>query len=175
MKKNIPNIITATRLIGTIAMLFTEALSLPFFLFYVWCGISDILDGYFARKFNAVSTLGSKLDSISDLTFYTVMMLKVMKYLRKYFPAYIWTLIYIVLFVRFVCYVIVYVKGKYFESRHTIYNKATATMMFFLPFFIKTKFLIPYSLLILTVAYIAAGEEILHLLYLRNKARASAS
>ena len=164
-----------SRLIGTICLIFTEALSLPFFLFYIWCGISDILDGYFARKFDAISSLGSKLDSISDLTFYTVMMLKIMKYLRKYLPAYIWTMIYVVLFIRFVSYVIVYVKGKYFESRHTIYNKATGTLMFFLPFFVETKFLIPYSLLILTVAYIAAAEEILHLLYLRNKARASAS
>ena len=54
MKKNLANIITTTRLIGTIALLFTEPLSKAFYAIYIWCGFSDILDGFVARKTNTI-------------------------------------------------------------------------------------------------------------------------
>ena len=83
MKKNLANIITLTRLIGTIALFFTDVMSEEFFVIYIWCGISDILDGFVARKTNTISPLGSKLDSISDISFYTMMMYKILPYLRS--------------------------------------------------------------------------------------------
>ena len=59
-------------------MIFTEALSYPFYYFYIWCGLSDILDGFVARKLKIVSSLGSKLDTVSDLFLYGTMMIQIM-------------------------------------------------------------------------------------------------
>ena len=62
--KNIPNIVTSIRLImavlAPITLLYNEyLLSL---IFYLVGGISDALDGFLARKLNAYSEFGKKLD-----------------------------------------------------------------------------------------------------------------
>ncbi|MBQ1900322.1 MAG: CDP-alcohol phosphatidyltransferase family protein [Erysipelotrichaceae bacterium] len=163
MKKNMANIITLTRLIGTIALFFTDTMSAEFFVIYIWCGISDILDGFIARKTNTISALGSKLDSISDISFYTMMMYKILPFLRRRFPRYIWILIYAAVGVRILCYIAVAVTKGYFESRHTIMNKINSGMMFFLPFLVNHPLLIPFSLTILAGAFISNIEEIIHI------------
>lgn len=69
--KNIPNIVTSIRLImavlAPITLLYNEyLLSL---IFYLVGGISDALDGFLARKLNAYSEFGKKLDGLSDKIF----------------------------------------------------------------------------------------------------------
>ena len=44
-------------------------------ILYSLCGLSDILDGYVARKMNLQSTRGAKLDSLADLIMYTVVII----------------------------------------------------------------------------------------------------
>jgi len=164
IKKNIANMITISRILGTLVMTFLDVLSMPFYLVYIWCGLSDVLDGFVARKTNTISALGSRLDSISDLLFYTVMMIKILPYLKMYLPAYVWVLIYTVLTIRALCYIYVGIKEKHFASRHTIFNKITGFLMFLLPFMVKKNILVIYSLLVLAVAYFSVFEEIFHLL-----------
>ena len=68
IKRSIPNIITMTRLISVIlgiVYFIKDDLSLSIFL-YIYGAISDIFDGYFARKFSAYSRFGQYLDAISD-------------------------------------------------------------------------------------------------------------
>ena len=164
MRKNLANIITATRILGTLGLIFLAPLTLPFYVVYVWCGLSDVLDGFVARKLQIISPFGSKLDSASDLLFYTVMMLKIWSFLQEGLPNYVWILIYAVLGIRFLCYVYVGIRDHHFESRHTILNKINGGLMFFLPFFVRTPYLIPYSLLILLIAYISTFDEIRYIL-----------
>lgn len=69
--KNIPNGITVSRMIASIIapILFltgTYGLSVGF---YVYAAVSDFLDGHFAKKLNAFSELGRKLDAFSDKIF----------------------------------------------------------------------------------------------------------
>lgn len=162
--KNLANIITITRIIGTVCLIPLEALSVPFFVVYTWCGLSDVLDGFVARKLNIISDFGSKLDSISDLLFYSTMMIKVWPYLKKYLPSYVWTLMYVVLAIRLVCYLFVGIRYKAFASRHTILNKVTGAFMFALPFVLKTPYLIHYSLLVLLISYISVFDEIIFII-----------
>ncbi len=70
----IPNIITLIRILLSIFIIFLKPLSLLFFTIYIICGLSDIFDGYFARKNNVTSDLGATLDSIADLIFITIML-----------------------------------------------------------------------------------------------------
>ncbi len=65
--KNLPNFITAMRMVGTVALLLTEPLSVCFYVVYALTGITDALDGFIARKLKVTSELGAKLDSAADL------------------------------------------------------------------------------------------------------------
>lgn len=78
IKKQIPNIITISRIISLIIGLifFCQEKFILALIFYIYGAISDFLDGYFARKFNAYSKLGKYLDAISDKLYsFSVMIL----------------------------------------------------------------------------------------------------
>ena len=121
------------------------------------------LDGFVARKLKTSSELGSRLDSFSDLLLYSVMLYKVWPYLLRDLPRYVIYLIYLVIFIRLLCYIYVGFKTKALEARHTILNKATGLLLFFLPFTINTGYMFIYSVLILTVAYVSSIEEVVHI------------
>ena len=59
MMKHIANILTGCRMIGSILLLFFPAFSLDFYITYLLCGFSDMIDGAIARKTNSTSKFGS--------------------------------------------------------------------------------------------------------------------
>ena len=61
------NIITCIRILCSIALLFCPALSVAFYALYITAGVSDMADGWVARKTNTVSEFGAKLDTIADI------------------------------------------------------------------------------------------------------------
>lgn len=71
IKKKIPNLITFSRIIACLsgAALFTLGNIPMAIVSYVYGAVSDAFDGYFARKLNAVSETGKKLDAVSDKIF----------------------------------------------------------------------------------------------------------
>ena len=87
MKKKsiIPNMLSILRMLGTLALVFVQPVTLPFFVIYTLCGVSDVLDGWIARATDSTSELGSRLDSAADLMFYVVMMLRILPELVAYF------------------------------------------------------------------------------------------
>jgi phosphatidylglycerophosphate synthase len=73
--KNIPNIITSARLIAAISLLAATLRSSDcglacFVPLFVIGGISDLFDGYVARRFGWCTEFGARLDSVSDLSIY---------------------------------------------------------------------------------------------------------
>ena len=67
--KHLPNAITALRFLGAISLLFFGVKSYAFWAIYFACGISDMADGYLARKLHCESKTGAVLDSLADLVF----------------------------------------------------------------------------------------------------------
>ena len=55
--KHIPNIISALRIIGATCLLFCNPAAVAFWVIYGLCGISDMLDGYLARKLRVESNV----------------------------------------------------------------------------------------------------------------------
>lgn len=49
--------------------------STPFYILYMICGLSDVLDGIIARKTNTASSFGARLDTIADFIFVTVLLM----------------------------------------------------------------------------------------------------
>ena len=67
--KQLPNIISILRILLSAAMLAVPSFSALFWIFYLDSGLTDILDGFLARKLHLESTFGAKLDSIADFVF----------------------------------------------------------------------------------------------------------
>ena len=67
--RQLPNYITALRMVGSVCLIFIRPLSPLFFGVYTLAGITDALDGYIARKTHTASAFGAKLDSAADLLF----------------------------------------------------------------------------------------------------------
>ena len=158
--RNLANIITITRIIGTFFLIPLETLSDTFFIVYIICGVTDVLDGFVARKTHTVSRLGSKLDSFADLSFYSVMLYKIWHLLKELLPDYVMWMIRIVMALRVLTYIVNGFVRKEFSSRHTILNKITGLLVFLLPMMLKTPYLLYYSLLILLIAYISLFDEV---------------
>ena len=66
MAKHIANILTACRILGSIILLFFPAFDMEFYITYLLCGLSDMIDGAVARKTNAVSSFGSNSDMVAE-------------------------------------------------------------------------------------------------------------
>jgi cardiolipin synthase len=65
---NLPNLLTSLRfvLIPVYIGVFSNGYMIPAFLIMVAAGITDILDGYIARKRGQVTTVGIMLDPLAD-------------------------------------------------------------------------------------------------------------
>jgi CDP-diacylglycerol--glycerol-3-phosphate 3-phosphatidyltransferase len=165
--KNLPNFITGLRILGTAALLFVESLSLPYFIIYVLAGITDVLDGMIARLTKTTSALGSLLDSIADLFFYTVLLVKILPKLIEVLPTAIWFCVATVILIRIVSYSLAFVKYKRLASVHTYMNKMTGGAIFVYPFLLMTAAAIPAAFCVCAIAGIASVEELL--LHVLNK------
>ena len=76
MKKHVANIITASRILFSVLLLFLPVLGAGFYVTYLLCGITDMIDGTIARKTGTVSEFGARLDTVADLVFLSVSLTK---------------------------------------------------------------------------------------------------
>lgn len=65
--KHLPNIITALRFLGAVCLLLCNPAGTAFWVIYGLCGVSDMVDGYLARRLHAESKTGAVLDSMADI------------------------------------------------------------------------------------------------------------
>lgn len=157
----IPNCITFFRIIGACGLVFTEAFTKSFFILYTLCGISDVVDGWVARLTGSTTKLGTKLDSIADLMFYSIMIIKLLPQLCETLPLWIWCVVFGAVGMRLLTYIWVAFRYKRFASLHTYMNKLNGFAAFGIPYFLKTAFAVPYCAVGCVVAGVAAIEEFL--------------
>ena len=69
-RKQCANIISTARIIAAISLFFFTKVSYPFVIVYVFCGLTDLVDGKLARKLNITSSIGALLDTIGDVLTY---------------------------------------------------------------------------------------------------------
>ena len=168
MKKEymtIPNCITALRLISAVVLIFIEAMTLPFIIIYSIGGITDAIDGFVARKLGQESKFGAKLDSVSDLSFYAVMLIKTFPILFRKLPLVIWYFVAGIIVFRIVMYAMNAIIFKEMLTSHFYLNKASGLMLFALPYFVNTDFLGYYSWAIIGIVYVAGVYEFTYSLY----------
>lgn len=158
--QSIPNWLSISRGILALSLLFCEPFGGTFFTIYLICGITDVLDGYLARRWNAITSLGTRLDSLADLIMYSVVVFMLYPLIRLSNIFFYWILG--IIGVRVLSMVIVAIKYKTFGSVHTLANKATGILLFFFPLAFYSK---SYIEVLCVLASISAIEElIMHLM-----------
>ena len=157
MIKYIANIVTGCRILGSVLLLFFPAFSLGFSITYLLCGFSDMIDGTIARKTHSASKFGSQLDTIADLVFVAVSLLKLLPAIHL--PGWLWTWGGVIAVIKISSIIWGYVSKKQFISLHTIMNKVTGLLLFLLPLtlnFVELKY---SSIAVCSIATFAAIQE----------------
>lgn len=157
----LPNFITSLRIVGTVALLALEPLSAPFFLVYTLTGVTDALDGFIARATGCVTHFGAKLDSIADLLFYGVMLIRIFPVMWVRLPSEIWCAVGLILVIRLFSYGIAAKKTGELASLHTYMNKFTGFAVFCVPYVILQSYAVPACSVVCLIAVLASGEELM--------------
>ena len=131
MKKHIANIVTACRILGSMLLWFFPAFSIKFYIIYIICGFSDMIDGTIARKTNSTSEMGAKIDTAADLAFVAVSLIKILPTIT--IPQWLWIWGAVIAIIKIGNILWGYVSAKQFLSLHTMMNKITGLLLFLLP------------------------------------------
>ena len=151
------NIITCSRILLSIALLFFPAFSPAFYALYLAAGITDMIDGTVARKIGKASEFGARLDSIADIVFVVVCLVKLIPVIN--IPVWLYVWIGIIALIRIINIVSGFIIQKSVVMLHTIMNKVTGFLLFLLPLtmpFVKIKYT---AIPVCTVATFAAIQE----------------
>ena len=125
------NLITCCRIFFSLLLLFFPSLSPGFYGLYLAAGLSDMLDGIVARRTDSASPLGARLDSIADLVFLAVCLIKLLPVLML--PVWLWVWVGLIALLRLINIVSGYVCRKKLVLLHTRANKLTGALLFLLP------------------------------------------
>ena len=157
MKKQTANFITGCRIFGAILLLVFPVFSTSFYILYLLCGFTDMVDGTIARKTGTVSEFGEKLDSFADLLFVAVSLAKILPAMDL--PVWIWFWCMIIAGIR-ICNIAwgILFRRKIF-TLHTRMNKLTGLLLFLLPLTLQVVELEYSAVLICAVATFAAVQE----------------
>ena len=157
MMKHLANILTIFRIFGSILLLFFPAFSLDFYITYLLCGFSDMVDGTIARKTNSTSKVGSQLDTIADLIFVMVSLFKLLPVIHV--PQWLWIWGGVIAVIKISNVIWGSVSKKQFISLHTIMNKVTGLLLFLLPLTISFVELNYLGIVVCTIATLSAIQE----------------
>ena len=161
MKKQIANIITSCRILGSIGLLFCSVFSACFYGLYIFCGLTDMVDGTVARKTGAASSFGARLDTVADFLFVIASFVKLIPVIR--IPVWTWVWVAVIAVVKLVNLFWGILGRKQIPSLHTIANKATGLCLFLLPLtmpFADLRYTAPVVCVIATIAAIQEGHYI---------------
>ena len=123
-----PNVISVLRIAGSVGLLFCDVSGWTFWVLYGLCGISDMVDGWLARRFHAESKAGAVLDSVADIVFVACSAIRLLPVLD--ITKWLWIWAGVIVFIKIVNQISALVVCKRFCFPHTIANKLTGLLLF---------------------------------------------
>ena len=151
------NTITFFRIAASIVLPFCPVFSPAFYVFYIVAGVSDMLDGFVARKTNTASRFGARLDTIADFVLVVVCLIKLLPILS--IPAWLYIWIGIIALIKVVNIISGFAVQKRFVAVHSVMNKATGALLFLMPLTIPAVSLKYSAIVVCAVATFAAIQE----------------
>ncbi len=162
----IPNMLSFIRLILSFGLLMIRPFSVNFYIIFIICVITDILDGYIARKTNNMTTFGEKLDSLADFSLVIILICRVFPIIETPY----WLILWISLIggIRIISMLIVYFKFKTLGILHTYLNKFTGFLLLLGIFLIPVVHINILGIILCVFGTISAIEELI--IHLSSKA-----
>ena len=151
------NTITFSGIVACIFLLLCPVFSLAFYVFYIAAGLSDMLDGFVARKTDTVSGLGARLDTMADFVLVVVCLIKLLPILR--IPAWLYGWIGIIALIKVMNNISGFAAQKKLVTVHSVMNKATGALLFLMPMTIPAVPLKYSAIVVCAVATFAAIQE----------------
>ena len=124
----LPNIITLLRIAGSLSLLLCDVMGVAYWIIYGLCGISDIADGWLARKLKCVTKTGALLDSVADICFVACCAWKLLPILEL--PQWLWPWAGVIVLIKVVNQLSALVMYRHCYFPHTAANKATGFLLF---------------------------------------------
>jgi CDP-diacylglycerol--glycerol-3-phosphate 3-phosphatidyltransferase len=124
----LPNIITLLRIAGSMGLLFCDVMGVAIWIIYGLCGISDIVDGWLARKLKCVTKKGALLDSVADICFVACCAWKLLPILEL--PRWLWLWAGAIVVIKVVNQISAIVMYRRCCFPHTTANKITGFLLF---------------------------------------------
>ena len=155
--RRIPNLLSMSRIVLCLPLLLADAMTMPFWVLYLIAGLTDILDGFLARRWGAESKFGARLDSLADFVFVLAVGYKLFPWLKL--SDELWMMIGLIALVKPVNAISSYVVKHKIEFLHTKVNKLTGFLLFIGMMTVGQSYFIPVAWVIACIALFAAIQE----------------
>ena len=155
--KHIPNILSASRIALCLPLLLVDAMTLPFWVLYLIAGLTDILDGFLARRWGVESKFGARLDSLADFVYVLTVGYKLFPWLKL--PVVLWIMIGLIALVKMVNAICSYAVRHRIEYLHTKANKLTGFLLFVGMMTMGQSYFVPVAWGVACIALFAAIQE----------------
>ena len=155
--KRIPNLLSMSRIVLCLPLLLVDAMTMPFWILYLIAGLTDMLDGFLARRWGVESKFGARLDSLADFVLVIAVGYKLFPYLKL--SATLWMMIGLIAIVKMFNAICSYVVKHRIEYLHTKANKLTGFLLFIGMMAIGQSYFVPVVWMIACIALFAAIQE----------------
>ena len=155
--KRIPDLLSMSRIVLCLPLLIVDAMTIPFWVIYLIAGLTDMLDGFLARRWGVESKFGGRLDSLADFVFVIAVGYKLFPYLKL--PTALWMMIGLIALVKTVNAISSYVINHRIAFLHTKANKLTGFLLFIGMMTIGQPYFISVAWVIACIALYTAIQE----------------
>ncbi len=156
--QRMPNALSIVRIPLSLSILLVKPFSALFFILYILCGATDALDGFIARRFNAMSALGARLDSVADFVFFGAALYVFLTAMA--IPAFLIMWAILIVAVRFMGLGRAFSKYKEWAALHTYAYKLAGFTFFLFPFLAAFLGVVTAGIMLCGIATLATAEEI---------------
>ena len=164
--KNLANYISLSRIVLAILLLFTKPLSFIFFITFIICGITDVLDGYIARTYGLSSDFGAKLDSFADIVFFLSFLIVLFPILNYNYLIVLWIII--IFLIKIISIIIGFIKYRKLTLIHTYLNKITGICLILLPFLLILTSSNIIIIILCLISTLSSIEELIIIIHSKN-------
>ena len=155
--RQIPDLLSMSRIVLCLPLLMVDAMTTPFWVLYLIAGLTDMLDGFLARRWGVESKFGARLDSLADFVFVLVVGYKLFPWLKL--PTALWMMIGLVALVKVINAISSFVVKHRIKFLHTKANKLTGFLLFVGVMTIGQSYFVPVAWAMACIALFAAIQE----------------
>lgn len=128
MRRLLPDLLTWSRVVVALTLPFIAA-PVPALIAYLWCWLSDVLDGRLARRWAVDSERGAVWDTVADVVLWLGILGWLLWHTDVFGPA-LWAVIAVVTVIRAAAALVLRYRAGAWRSIHTPLDRITGGVLF---------------------------------------------